>query len=103
MYLGAGISAWTAISSTNRMKEQTMLDLKSSSLIWEYCETKMHQLQTTRLLLSLQEAQPSTGSHYLSLHVGILEHLGERCDVLVPHPLAAPNLHGLTDPLVDLP
>lgn len=103
MYLGAGISAWTAISSTNRMKEQTMLDLKSSSLIWEYCETKMYQLQTTRLLLSLQEALPSTGSLYLSLHVGILEHLGESCDVLVPHPLAAPNLHGLTDPLVDLP
>lgn len=102
MYLGAGISAWTAIKSTNRTKEQTMLDLKSSSLIWEYCETKMHQLQTTRFY-PLQEALPSTGSHYLSLHVGILEHLGESCDVLVPHPLAAPNLHGLTDPLVDLP
>lgn len=36
MYLGAGISTWTAISSSSRMKEQTMLDLNSSSLIWEY-------------------------------------------------------------------
>lgn len=35
-YLGAGINTWTAISSNDRMKEQTMLDLKSSSLIWEY-------------------------------------------------------------------
>lgn len=36
LYLGAGTNTWTAISSTSRMKEQTMLDLKSSSLIWEY-------------------------------------------------------------------
>lgn len=35
-YRGAGTNTWTAISSTSRTKEQTMLVLKSSSLIWEY-------------------------------------------------------------------
>lgn len=37
---GAGINTWTAISSNDRIKEQTMFDLKSSSLIWEYWPTK---------------------------------------------------------------
>lgn len=40
---------------------------------------------------------------YLSLHVRVLKHLSEGGDVLFPHSLAAPNLHGLTNPLVDLP
>lgn len=45
---------------------------------------------------------PLTGSPYLSLHVGVLEHLSKSRDVLIPHPLAAPDFHGLADPLVDL-
>lgn len=33
----------------------------------------------------------------------VLEHLSEGGDVLFSHSLAAPDLHGLTNPLVDLP
>lgn len=59
-----------------------------------------HQSKSTRPLQ--QKGPPSTGSPYLSLHVGVLEHLSESRDVLLPHPLTAPDLHGLADPLVDL-
>lgn len=62
MYRGAGIRAWTAISSSSRMKEQTMLDLKSSSLIWEYCERETGRL-TVKLLLHLKT---SRGSHVIT-------------------------------------
>lgn len=78
-----------------------MLDLKNSSLIWEYwgndnTTVKDHWAPTA------EGPTPRTGSPHLSLHVGVLEHLSESRDVLLPHPLAAPDLHGLADPLVDL-
>lgn len=100
MYRGAGINTWTAISSNERMKEQTMLDLKCSSLIWEYWETKRGQIKP----LTAYQGEPAhhrKWPHYLSLHIRVLEHLSEGCDVLLPHSLAASNLDGLTDPLLD--
>lgn len=39
---------------------------------------------------------------YLPLHIGVLEHLSEGGDVLLPDSLAAPDLDGLTDAFVDL-
>lgn len=100
-YLGAGTNTWTAISSTSRMNEQTMLDLKSSSLIWENWGNENTPIKG-HWTSSAKGPGPPTGSPYLSLHVGVLEHLSESRDVLFPHPLAAPDLHGLADPLVDL-
>lgn len=100
-YLGAGTNTWTAISSTSRMNEQTMLDLKSSSLIWEYWGNENTPIKG-HWASSAEGPSPPTASPYLSLHVGVLEHLSESRDVLLPHPLAAPDLHGLADPLVDL-
>lgn len=66
MYLGAGISTWTVISSSSRMKEQIMLDLNSSSLIWEYWDknrmTDGHQTAhyTWKTLCPIQQNQGVT-------------------------------------------
>lgn len=84
-----------------------MLDLKSSSLIWEYWNNndttiKVHWASSAKGPVNPPSPLAPTGSPYLSLHVGVLEHLGESCNVLLSHPLAAPDLHGLADPLVDL-
>lgn len=103
MYLGEGISTWTVISSSSRMKEQTMLDLNSSSLICEYWDKRRmidDQLPKTP---EKHPAPYSKSKCYLSFHVRVLKHLSERGDVLFPHPLTASNLHGLTNPLVDFP
>lgn len=67
IYLGAGTSTWTAISSTSRMKEQTMLDLKSSSLIWEYWRNNDTPIKVHWASLAEGPAPPGPDLHRKSL------------------------------------
>ena len=109
--------AWAAMRKRSTMKQQTMLELNISSLIWENCKKKCGILRnlcmdtigdlysfTVQMVAYTDSffSLPATLCSYLILNVWILEHQGQRSDVLNVHALTAPNLYCMFDALVNL-
>lgn len=93
--------ACAAKRKSSMMKEQTRLELNISSLIWENW-TKRDPPRSQYDIRSTPPPPAGPPLAHLFLDVSVLEDQGERGDVLPVHALAAPDLDGVFDALVDL-